>query len=274
MWPEIVSVGPFSLLGYTVGPLTLYSFGLMMAVAFWVAAWITQKGLEQRGLKGDFAWTIMGWAVAGGLGGAKLWAILEDPGDFLAHPITTVFSGSGWVWFGGLLGGTAAVSYAIWRAGLSWLVVVDCIAPALALGHAIGRVGCQLAGDGDWGKVTTVPWGMAYPQAIVGWPHPPGVVVHPTPIYEMLAYLAVFAVLWRMRRRPHADGALLWWYLVLACGARFVIELWRINPPVALGLSMAQLTSLALMALGAWRLLVARAVTPAGRPDLAPAAPR
>jgi phosphatidylglycerol:prolipoprotein diacylglycerol transferase len=98
---------------------------------------------------------------------------------------------------------------------------------------------------------------MAYPAAITGWPYPPGVYVHPTPVYEMLAYFAVFGILWSIRKRPHADGALLWWYLVLACGARFIIEFWRINPTVAFGLSAAQLTSLGLIAIGA-SMLVAR----------------
>ena len=271
MWPDLFSIGPVTLFGYTLGPLTLHTFGLMMAIGFWAAAWVGQKELERRGLKGDFAWTIMGWAVFGGLGGAKLWAVLQEPAAFFADPVTTTFSGSGWVWFGGLLGGTAAVTYAIRRAGLPWLVVVDCVAPGMALGHAIGRIGCQLAGDGDWGSVSQVPWAMAYPNAIVGWPHPPGVRVHPTPVYEMFAYLAVFGILWRMRTRPHADGALLWWYLVLACGARFVIEFWRINPIVAFGLSTAQLTSLALMAFGAWRLLATRGVPAVADERLAPA---
>ena len=73
----------------------------------------------------------------------------------IADPIGQIFSGSGFVWYGGLLGGTLGVTYKIYREGLSWLMAVDCIAPGLAIGQAIGRVGCQLAGDGDWGKVPT-----------------------------------------------------------------------------------------------------------------------
>jgi phosphatidylglycerol:prolipoprotein diacylglycerol transferase len=128
---------------------------------------------------------------------------------------------------------------------------------------ALGRIGCQLAGDGDWGAVSDVPWAMAYPHAIVGWPHPPGVRVHPTPIYEMLAYFAVFALLWSLRKRPHPDGTIFWWYLVLAPAARFVIEFYRINPPLALGLSAAQWFSLLLVGIGAWRLLASRGVASA-----------
>jgi phosphatidylglycerol:prolipoprotein diacylglycerol transferase len=135
------------------------------------------------------------------------------------------------------------------------LVAVDCIAPGLALAHAIGRIGCELSGDGDWGRETTLPWGMAYPNAIVGWPYPPDVRVHPAPLYEMLAYTIVFFILWSMRKRPHPDGTVFWWYLVLAPTARFLIEFIRINPRVLLGFSEAQLISVVLVAIGGWKLV-------------------
>jgi phosphatidylglycerol---prolipoprotein diacylglyceryl transferase len=248
VWPVILKLGP----------LTIYSYGTMMAIAFLVAGWLTGREMDRRGLPGEVASTMVFWAAVGGIGGSKLWAILQDWRDLLHDPIGMIFSGSGFVWYGGLIGGTLAVTWTIRKHGLRWLPVVDCAAAPLVLAHGIGRIGCQLAGDGDWGTVTTLPWGMAYPKAIVGWQYPPGVVVHPTPIYEMLAYFAIFAVLWKARTRPHADGALFWWYLVLAPAARFVIEFWRINPPVAFGLSAAQLTSLGLIAVGVVGLLVTR----------------
>jgi phosphatidylglycerol:prolipoprotein diacylglycerol transferase len=253
VWPVIVHLGP----------LTVYSYGTMMAIAFLVAGWLTGKELDRRGLPGEAASSMVFWAAVGGIGGSKLWALAQDVPALVRDPIGTIFSGSGFVWYGGLVGGTAAVSWVIHRQRLPWLVVVDCIAPALALAHGIGRIGCQLAGDGDWGALSEAPWAMAYPQAIVGWPYPPGVRVHPTPIYEMLAYFAVFAILWAMRKRPHPDGTIFWWYLVLGCGARFIIEFYRINPPVALDLSTAQWFSLLLVAIGAWRLWATRGRAPA-----------
>lgn len=248
MWPVVIHLGP----------LTVYSYGTMMAIAFLVGGWIVGKELERRGLPSEAASSMVFWAAVGGIGGSKLWAVIDDWQALLSDPIGMIFSGSGFVWYGGLVGGTAAVSWVIRREHLPWLSVVDCIAPALAVAHAIGRIGCQLAGDGDWGSVTEVPWAMAYPAAIVGWPYPPGVRVHPTPIYEMLAYFTVFAVLWSMRKRPHSEGSIFWWYLVLASGSRFVIEFYRINPVVALGLSAAQWFSLLLVAIGAWRLWATR----------------
>jgi len=264
VWPVILHLGP----------LTIYSYGTMMAIGFLVAGWLTGREMERRGMPAEFASTMVFWAAVGGIAGSKLWAVLQEPQSLMEEPIGSIFSGSGFVWYGGLIGGTLAVTWSIWRHGLPWLAVVDCIAPAMAAAHGIGRIGCQLAGDGDWGTVTDVPWAMAYPAAITGWPYPPGVLVHPTPVYETLAYFAVFGILWSMRKRPHPDGALLWWYLVLACGARFIIEHWRINPPVAFGLSAAQLTSLVLVAIGATLLIARRGTVAVPVERVSQAAPR
>jgi phosphatidylglycerol---prolipoprotein diacylglyceryl transferase len=111
-------------------------------------------------------------------------------------------------------------------------------------------VGCHFAGDGDWGTVTDVPWGVAYTEAIVGWPHPPGVRVHPTPIYEFVSSVVVFGILKALAKKNYAPGTIAWLYLILSGLARFVVEFWRINPAVAFGLTEAQLFSLALMVIG------------------------
>jgi phosphatidylglycerol:prolipoprotein diacylglycerol transferase len=241
-----------------LGPLTIYSYGLMMAIAFLVAAYLTGKELTRKGLNGELASSMVFWAAVGGLVGARIFAIFDDWNGFLTDPLHTLFSGAGFVWYGGLIGGFLAVSWTIRTNHLPWLTTVDCIAPALALGHAIGRIGCELAGDGDWGRETTLPWGMAYPNAIVGWNYPPGVRVHPTPLYEVLAYTLVFAFLWSIRKRAQPQGTLFWWYLVLASTARFAIEFVRINPHIVAGLSEAQLISIAFVAIGSWKLLSAR----------------
>ena len=238
-----------------LGPVSIYSYGLMMAIAFLMAGYLTSKELVRHGLNGELASTMMFWAAIGGLAGSRLLAIADDWSGFVSDPLHSLFSGAGFVWYGGLIGGFVAVTLTIRRHRLPWLVTVDCIAPGLVLAHGIGRIGCQLAGDGDWGRETTLPWGMAYPNAIVGWTYPPGVRVHPAPLYEMLAYFAIFAFLWSIRKSRHTEGTLFWWYLVLGPTARFLIEFIRINPPVLLGLSQAQLISLGLVMIGAWKLL-------------------
>ena len=169
---------------------------------------------------------------------------------FLADPVKLVVTGGGFTFYGGLLGGTLAMAAFFRRHGLSFLAGADATAPTVMLGQAIGRWGCQLSGDGDWGTETTLPWGMRYPYAVVGWDKPPGVYVHPTPIYESLAYFAIFFWLWAHRDRGWPDGSIFWWYLVLSGAARFVIEFVRVNPTVVWGLSSAQVTSVVLIVVG------------------------
>jgi phosphatidylglycerol:prolipoprotein diacylglycerol transferase len=241
-----------------LGPIPIHLFGLMLAIAFLAAGHVLGREFARKGYDADLASSAVLWCAAGSLIAARLWLVVEDWPAFVRDPIGLLFTGSGFVFYGGLVGGAAAMTLFFRRHGIPWWRGADAVAPALVLGQAIGRIGCQLSGDGDWGTVTTVPWGMAYPYAVVGWPYPPGVVVHPTPVYESLAYFAIFAVLWRWRRTPQPDGTLFCWYLVLACGARFLVEFVRINPVVTAGLTAAQITSLALVAFGAARLLAQR----------------
>ena len=238
-----------------LGPITIYSYGTMMALAFLTAGYLTSREMDRKGLPGELASSLVVWAAIGGIVCSRIWAILEDFSGFLRDPIAMIFTGAGFVWYGGLIGGTLAVTLVIRRHRLPWLAVVDCIAPGLALAHGVGRLGCHFAGDGCWGVVTDLPWGVAYRNAFVGWDYPPGVYVHPTPIYEFLAYAAVFGVLWAIRKRGYAAGTSFWLYLILAPAARFAIEFVRLNPPAFVGLTQPQLVSIALIAIGAWCLI-------------------
>ena len=245
------------------GPITVYSFGVMLALAFLTAGNVLGKELGRRGMDPELASSLVLWAAVGGLAGSRFLSIFDDWDAFLAHPVGYLFSGAGFVFYGGLIGGFATVSLFIWWRGLSWLKVSDSIAPGLAIGQSIGRIGCLLAGDGDWGTPTTVPWAMRYPNAIIGWDDwlkhnglPPDTLVHPAPIYETLGYGLVFLILWSMRRQHQPDGLVIWWYLLLSATVRFLVEFVRVNPRIVFGLSEAQLISLALIAVATvliWR---------------------
>jgi len=179
-------------------------------------------------------------ALLGGIVGAKLWYVAETGGP--------LFSSTGLVFYGGLIGGALAVcGWAAYRGELS-LQLADAVVPSLAAAYAIGRIGCQLAGDGDYGKDWNGPWAMAYPHGTV----PTDVPVHPTPVYETLA-MGLFAVLlwrWRDRWRP---GTLTAVYLIGAGIERFLVEFVRRNPDALIGLTQPQLVSLAMIAAGgAW----------------------
>lgn len=243
---------------FQLGPLTVYSFGAFMALAALTAVYLMSAELKRRRYNPELASTIVFAAAIGGLIGARLLFILEEWQGFLAQPLNYIFTGAGFTWYGGFFGGAAAAIWVARRNKIPWLAGIDMGAPALALAYGVGRIGCHFAGDGDWGRVTTVPWGVAYTKAIVGWadpttgiPYPPGVVVHPTPIYEFLQGLLVFGVLWSLRKKPGlAPGTIAWLYLILAGSMRFLVEFWRINPPVGLGFSEAQWFSLVLVATG------------------------
>jgi len=242
-----------------IGPLPIHIFGLCLAAAFLAAGQVAGKEFERKGYDPELGSQVLVWAAVGGVVGARLWLLLDEWHEFLADPVRFLFTGGGFVFYGGLVGGALAVSMVFRRHGVPWFRGADACAPAIALGHAIGRIGCQLSGDGDWGTETTLPWGMAYPYAVVGWDKPPGVHVHPTPIYESLAYFALFAFLWRIRRRPAAEGTVFSWYLVLGATARFLVEFIRVEPRVAFGLSQAQLIGLVLIGIGGVRLARGRA---------------
>jgi phosphatidylglycerol:prolipoprotein diacylglycerol transferase len=248
-----------------LGPLTIYSFGAMMALGFLMSGYIVSLGLARKGLDPEDAWSIILWAAVGGVAGARLLAIVSEWEAFLQHPIGSIFSGSGFVWYGGLIGGLIAVSVFVWRRGYRWIVIADTVAPALAMGHAIGRIGCQVSGDGDWGKPTTLPWAVAYPRAIVGWHAwlrenglPPTTRVHPAPAYETLAYCAIFCLLWWLRDKRLPDGSLFWVYLVTSSIARFAIESVRVEPIVGAGMSQAQWIAIPLCAIGVLMLVLTR----------------
>ncbi|HET9325412.1 MAG TPA: prolipoprotein diacylglyceryl transferase [Candidatus Eisenbacteria bacterium] len=241
-----------------IGPIPIHWFGIFLALAMAAAGWATSREFQRRGLEGKLAWDAAILGALGGVAGARLWVIFESWPAFIENPVRFIFTGGGLAWYGGLLGGTIALTLFFRRHSIPWLAGADAVAPALALGHAVGRIGCQVSGDGDWGTETKLPWGMAYPHAVVGWDYPPDVRVHPTPIYEMLAYLAIFAWLWRTRHRSEPSGRQFGRYLVLAGIARFLVEFVRINPRVALGLSVAQWVSLVLIVVGLGLLLKPR----------------
>ncbi|MGH7783422.1 MAG: prolipoprotein diacylglyceryl transferase, partial [Candidatus Binatia bacterium] len=197
---------------FQFGPLTIYSFGAFMALAALAAAWVVHSELKRQGYDPELASTMVFAAAIGGLIGARMLFIAEEWGNFLQSPMQYIFTGAGFTWYGGFFGGAAAVSWVVRKNKISWLAAADMGALALAIAYGIGRIGCHVAGDGDWGIVTDVPWGVAYTNAIVGWadpqtgiPYPPGVRVHPTPIYEFLESLLIFVILWKLRKH-YAPG--------------------------------------------------------------------
>ena len=157
---------------FQIGPLTIYSLGVFWALGALCASWVVQVELKRYRLNPDLASSMVVAAAAGGLAGARLLLILEEWSSFIRSPWGFIFSGAGFSWYGGLIGGALAVTWVVQRNAIPWLKAADISAPAAALGYGIGRIGCFLAGDATWGKVTDVPWAMAFPNAVCGWGDP------------------------------------------------------------------------------------------------------
>src|SRR5919204_2975772 len=235
--------------------ITIQTFGVFFALNFVAWGALAARRLHELGKPPDWAFEIVVAAVVGGLIGARGYWLLQNHSQLHGSLLGNVFGGSGLIWYGGLLGGTIAVLlWARWRDTLS-LQLVDIAAYGLAIGYAIGRIGCQVSGDGDYGKASHLPWAMGYPDGTV--PTPPGVTVQPTPIYERVSMGLVAWLLWRWRDR-FRPGVLFALYLVLAGVERFIVEFWRRNEHVLGGLTAAQLESLGLLIAGALALAYAQ----------------
>jgi phosphatidylglycerol---prolipoprotein diacylglyceryl transferase len=279
------------------GWLTIPTYGLMVALAMFLAYFVLKADLARRGIAAD-AELFIAIPCLAGIVGAKLYHVLETPADFFAHPASELFSQFGFAWFGGLIAGFGAFVWMARRENIPLLTMMDAGSPAAALGYGIGRIGCLLSGDGDYGIPTSLPWGMSFPNGLV----PTTDRVHPTPIYELLAACAIAWVLWRIGwvqisqlasvskevrfiRAPLATSRVFFYlplrfyialkkqlgtgsvfaaYLVLTGAARFLVEFIRINPRSILGMTNAQAASLVSIVAGTalWWSMKKRAILP------------
>lgn len=235
-----------------IGSLTLQTFGLMFALSFVAAAYLIYRRLKEIGKPSDWAYEIIFAALVGGLVGARAYFIAENWSDVKDDLLGNIFSGSGLVWYGGLAGGALGVIIWAWLRDFLKVALLDLLAPALAAGYAVGRVGCQLSGDGDYGVKSDLPWAMSYPDGT----EPTKDLVHPAPVYEALAMGLAAWLLWYLRKRLPAGG-LFALYLVLAGVERLLVEFIRLNKEVLAGLTVAQLVSIPMIVGGcAWLALL------------------
>jgi len=257
-----------------LGPLTIPTFGLMVATGLLVSAYVLQADFDRRRegfLKRGFlpetkepshrdeGFLVIGIAGISGLVGARLYHVLESPRDLMADP-SLLISRFGFAWFGGFLGGFVALVFLAKHYKVPIFEFMDLCSPAAAVGYAIGRIGCLLSGDGDYGVPTKLPWGMSFPNGVV----PTTEKVHPTPVYEFVIWMLVAAILWRIGKKAlngETAGKVFSYYLVLTGVARFLIEFIRINPRSFFGMSNAQTASLVSIVLGS--VLLLRAKSPA-----------
>jgi len=266
-----------------IGPLELKTFGLCFAAGFIAAAAVLARHLKELGKPVDWAYEMIFAALVGGVIGSRVDYLLQNWDKVSDDFFGNVFSGSGLVWFGGLVGGAVGVVLWAWRRGFLGLQLLDVCAAPLALGYALGRVGCFLVND-DYGIPSSLPWAMKFPAGLppttvmnlqaMGVKFPAGtdpmqvVAVHPTQIYETVFMLLVFWWLWRRRGHLHSTGWLWAWYMVFAGIERFLVELVRAKDDRFLGpFTLAQATSVMLIVVGGALLLKWREPGPQAFPE-------
>jgi len=229
-----------------IGPLTLGTFGLMLWLAAVAAMLVLHANYQRNGLKDADALNVVALVVIAGVLGAKAWHELQDmamlklalheiaaPG--LKHPADLLLGflhwfQAGFAWYGGMIASIVALIVLGWQMKLRPLRMLDLAAPSAAIGYGIGRLGCLTSGDGDYGIATKVPWGVAFPNGLV--PTPPGVHVHPTPIYELLFSLVLAWFLWKLGKKALPVGWMTGTYLLWSGVGRALVEMIRINPKI------------------------------------------
>ena len=252
---------------FQFGPFTVYGYGLMLALGFIAGSYLLVQEFKRRTIDPNIANNITLIALIAGVAGSKILFLIENWSSFVLDPFGMAFNPGGLTFYGGFI--LAALSIYIYgrKKGIPFFIIGDAIAPGMMLGYGIARLGCHLAGDGDYGFPTTLPWGTdyskgTYPPSVAFKNFPeitgrfPGGIVpdtipcHPTPVYEFILCACMCWFLWRIRKKIAPAGKLFMIYLVLAGIERFAIEFLRPNPRIVLGLSEAQIIAFILMAIG------------------------
>ncbi len=245
---------------FRVGPVTLHTYGLLVATGVLLGLWLARRRAKPARIDPERVWNLGIYMVLGALVGAKLWFVAEYWSYYAEHPreifaLSTLQSAG--VFYGGLISAVIVLIFYVRAFGLKFLPLADVYAPALALGHAIGRLGCFSAGC-CWGRETTVPWGVTftdpYAGRVIGTPLE--LKLHPTQLYEFFALLAIGVVLLRMARQQRFTGQIFAAYIMLYGAARGVIEAFRGDPGRTMlfggAMSLMQVVSVGLILLGGW----------------------
>ena len=267
MYPVIIDFGIINIFGFEFH-LAIYSFGLMLVVAFYSCYYFLNYDLKLLGYEEKLSSDIIFWAAVGGILGAKIYYLLENIDRVVNSydPLNMIFSGAGLVFLGGLMGSTICVSFILKKNKVPWLTFANIIGPLIFLGYAIGRLGCFLVGD-DYGIPSSLPWAISFPNGIpptttntfsdlYPWidisAYDPGVItVHPTQLYEAIICFILFLILWKYRKSTKIKDILFFLYLFLAGVERFFIEFIRTNQKYVFELfSGAQVISIMMIIIG------------------------
>src|SRR4051794_4397447 len=235
---------------FELGPITVYTYGVLLAAAYLFGLKLAMVRAKQRGLDANRVLDLGIYIIISALIGAKLLLLITDFRAFTSNPRELLtLARSGGVFYGGLiLAVTVALIY-IRKVGLPFWTTTDVFAPGIALGHVVGRFGCLFAGC-CYGKPTTLPWGITFtdPFAAANVGTPLGVPLHPTQIYEAAAEALILGILlWTESRGKRFPGRTFWLYMLLYSISRYIIEMFRDDPRGHVGMfSTSQFISIIL----------------------------
>ncbi len=252
-----------------MGGAPITTFGPFVILSFLVGGVLLRSEMERTGHDPERAWDLVFMAVLGGMIGAKTYYVLLNYEALLANPTSAIFSRGGFVWYGGFAGALLLIVFEIKRRGLPLGQMADLSSPTLAIGYAIGRMGCFMVGD-DYGRPTASWVGIRFPngnpptsvveiESYFGVQVDPAIVerfgqvvpVHPTQLYEVAMASLIFLVLWKLRVHEHAAGWLFWICLILLSVERFLVEFVRVKDDRFFGpLTLAQCIAITLMLVG------------------------
>lgn len=227
---------------FRIGDFEVTTFGALVAAAALVGIWLFARELKYSNLPEHAVDAALAGVVGGLIGAKVVWAV-EFSGE--APFLSLLFSRGGLSWFGGFAGGVGTGLWMLHRRRIPVMPALSAAAPALAIGHAIGRLGCFMVGD-DYGRPTDLLWGVAFPRGLP----PTDVPVHPTQLYEAIPLVTIAWMLLRWRRQGLSDASVFGRYLVMAGALRFAIEFIRVNVRIAGPLTLAHLISSAVVLLG------------------------
>lgn len=250
---------------FDIGPIPVYSYGLMLGLAFLLGSYLFTLELRRRKVDENIGITITFLAIIGGIVGSKIFYIIEEWNFGSGLSITEllkseILSPAGLTFYGGLITAILIIIIYCRVKKLSVLMIFDSMSPSAAIAYGVARIGCHLSGDGCYGAaVNNTPWeflGTIYTNGIV--PTKPGELVHPTPLYELSAAIIIFIILWIMKKKMNYNGQLFYYYLILTGIPRLLVEFIRRNPHVILGLSQAQIISILMIFFGIIMLIINR----------------
>jgi phosphatidylglycerol:prolipoprotein diacylglycerol transferase len=276
-----------------IGPVHLGTFGLLLWLAAVAGTIVLHKNFVRNGVEAD-ALSVVALSVIAGVVGAKAWHELQSPADLAAalkqiaapglrHPWDVMTSflhwfQAGFAWFGGMLAGIGMLLWqgrqARFRSALEGALgervggmrMLDLATPAAAIGYGVGRIGCLLSGDGDYGIKTTLPWGVHMrADALVPTPD----LVQPTPVYELLFSVVLAWWLWQRGKKHLSVGQITGEYLLWSGVGRFLVEFVRVNPRLYFGMSNAQVAALGSAVVGVVMIALARSKNVKWSPELA-----